>query len=347
MAELPPNWNSPTIEAIYESYVKSEEARPRPYLGASAIGTECSRALWYGFRWCSPPSWEGRMLRLFQTGHREEERILEELRRIGVEVHSLDRRTGRQFSFWALGGHFGGHMDAAARGFLEAPKTWAVTEVKTSNKKRFRELQKKGVRSAKPQHWAQMQTYMGLSGMRRAAYIVVCKDSDTLYFEWVYFDQAGWDLIQEKARRIISAPSPLTRISADPYKPPCSWCDHAELCHEGDVPPVHCRTCAHATPILDEEGGRWWCEGHDRMLSVSDQRRGCAEHVFIPDLVPFAEPIDSGDGFVLYQLRKKKTERFVNAGASSFPAKDVPHLTSEQVRELSRTKKLPKSEEAA
>ena len=56
----------------------------RPQLvGGSQIGNECSRALWYQFRWAWSPDFDGkRMLRLFETGDREEDRVLENLKAI-------------------------------------------------------------------------------------------------------------------------------------------------------------------------------------------------------------------------------------------------------------------------
>lgn len=274
------------------------------------------------------------MLRLFQTGHLQEERIFEDLRRIGVEVHSVQPKTGKQYSFWDLGGHFGGSMDAAIRGVKEAPKAWAVCEVKTANEKNFKKLTAKGVKVAQPKHYAQMQTYMALAKIKRAAYFAVSKNTDAIHFEWIHFDSKAWEQIRERARQVITSPEPLTRYSVDPFKPPCGWCDARELCHEEQVPPVNCRTCAHSTPLTDGEGGRWHCAHHDRLLSTSDQELGCDEHLYIPALVPFAKPIDGGDGFVLYEIKKKPGQRFLNQGATSFPAIDAPHLTSAEVQKL-------------
>ncbi|MCB1941625.1 MAG: oxidoreductase, partial [Candidatus Accumulibacter sp.] len=60
---------------------------------------------------------------------------------------------------------------------------------------------------------------------------------------------------------------------------------------------VNCRTCLSATPV---EGG-WRCERHERSLSEADQRAGCDQHLYIPDLVP-GEQIDAGTDWVSYQL---------------------------------------------
>lgn len=62
----------------------------RWHLGASLIGHECERYLWYIFRWCFSPNFSGRMQRLFNRGHREEERYIEWLKGIGFQVWTDD-----------------------------------------------------------------------------------------------------------------------------------------------------------------------------------------------------------------------------------------------------------------
>jgi hypothetical protein len=65
----------------------------RKHLGASLIGQKCSRALWYVFRWVRRPEHNGRVLRLFNRGHREEDRFVEYLRGIGFKVFTVDLNT--------------------------------------------------------------------------------------------------------------------------------------------------------------------------------------------------------------------------------------------------------------
>lgn len=59
---------------------------PRKHLGMSEIGNDCSRQLWYKFRWMYSEVHSGRTLRLFKRGHREENRYIEILKGIGCEV---------------------------------------------------------------------------------------------------------------------------------------------------------------------------------------------------------------------------------------------------------------------
>jgi hypothetical protein len=71
---------------------------------------------------------------------------------------------------------------------------------------------------------------------------------------------------------------------------------------------------------------RWSCQTHQKDLSVSDQRQGCADHRIIPILLAkTAHPIDTdGDG-VVYQMADGK--RFTNGD----PNKNPDHLTSQEI----------------
>ena len=146
------------------------------------------------------------MLRLFETGKREEDRLVRDLRRTGATVLDTDPETGRQWQVTALGGHFGGSLDAVAIGLLEAPKTWHVVEFKTHSAKSFATLKKDGVERAKPRHWAQMQVYMHLAGITRAMYVAVCKDTDEIHIERIHADRGEGERLVARASRVINAP---------------------------------------------------------------------------------------------------------------------------------------------
>jgi hypothetical protein len=297
MAALP-GTPAPTRDAIFAAYEADREDGRRPHLGASQIGKYCERALWYDFRWTTPAHFPGRILRLFETGQLEEARLVRNLRRVGATVLEVDPASGRQWRVEAHGGHFGGSLDAVALGLLEAPKTWHVVEFKTHGLKSFRELVAKGVADAKPQHWAQMQIYMHLTGLTRAMYVAVCKDSDDLHIERVRADGDAAERLLAKAGRVIHAPRPPTRISEDPAWFECRFCDHHDLCHGEAAAAVTCRSCLHATPV---DGG-WHCARWDQTIGEQEQRAACARHLFIPDLVP-GEVTDAGDDHVVYRMR--------------------------------------------
>jgi len=295
-----------TVKRIYDWHKQQGDAEPqRGYLGASIIGHHCDRFLWYSFRNCVARKFDGRMYRLFETGDLEEARFVKELRAIGCEVQVCDEK-GEQFAVYAVGGHVSGHMDACALGLPEAPKTWHVCEFKTHNDKSFTQLKKDGVRKAKPQHFAQMQTYMGLTGMTRALYLAKNKDTDELWAERVEYEAKFFKLLMERADRIIKTHTPPERCAtrADNYL--CHFCDAHSLCWgftddaAVPIPARTCRACCHATPEIDkdETWARWSCARHKKDLTPPEQDQGCPNHLLLPGLVSFAEPADAGQDWI-------------------------------------------------
>lgn len=298
MATLPEPMHT-TVAKIYQAYETDAEEGNRPHLGASLIGHACERYLWLTFHWVDAKKFPGRMLRLFETGQLAEPRFTANLRRIGVEVHDTTPE-GKQWRVSDLGGHFAGSMDGAGRGFPEAPKTWAVLEYKTHGEKSFNELVKKKMQAAKPQHYAQMQVYMGYTGMDRAMYMAVNKNTDDLYTEWVHFDPVEFAKLKARAERVISANEPPLRCSNDPSWFVCKMCDFHDHCHGDKAPAVNCRTCAHSTPEMQGEG-QWSCGHHKDDLTQVAQRTGCPSHRYIPILLErFATQSDYVNGDVVY-----------------------------------------------
>lgn len=72
---------------IEELSIKTLKDKPRTHLGISEIGKPCMRMLYYNFRWCFFDNFDGRMLRLFKRGHREEERYVNYLEGVGCKVN--------------------------------------------------------------------------------------------------------------------------------------------------------------------------------------------------------------------------------------------------------------------
>lgn len=338
MAPLPPQpEDSKTVQAIYAAYER-ENAKEgtRGYLGASIIGKGCERALWYGFRHCGGEKFSGRMLALFRTGDWAEHQFVEELRLIGCTVHDVDEH-GEQFEVKALGGHFSGHMDGCALGVPEAPKTWHVLEFKTHNDRSYDKLKRQGVVATKPMHWAQMQIYMHLTGMTRALYLAKNKNDDQRYAERVKYDARSARALMDKAERIITSATPPAKAGTDRDHYACQWCEHKDRCHGSETPGsspavdcnVSCRTCVHSTPRLDGEGGRWTCDKHKKSLSRAEQDRACSDHLFIPELVNFAQVVDAGydpDGdWTEYRNGDGTTWRNGKAG-HVYTSKDLAHL---------------------
>lgn len=292
-----------TLEAIEQAVVASADDGLRPHLGASLIGRPCDRDLWYRFRWAKRASFDGRMLRLFARGQREEDVFADLLRAAGINIVQADPNTGEQYRFGT--GHFGGSMDAACVGLPDAPHTWHVVEMKTHGLKSFNDLAAKGVKDAKPEHWAQMQCYMAWTGMERALYMAVCKDDDRLHLERIDYDKDAAARLFDRAQRIIESAEPPAGISDKPDYYICKMCDYSDHCHGEAVPLPTCRSCAHVTPVAD---GQWYCERNSKTLDVAAQKAACQGHRFIPILLGrFAEAVEADTEANWIKYRHQKT----------------------------------------
>jgi len=303
MPELPIN---PLIEAAYKWRERTTPQEHRPHLGASLIGDECKRKLWYVFRHVQTPSFEGRVLRLFDTGNRAEARFVEELRGIGCEVWEVDPNTGKQIHIEQLGGHFSGSLDGIAKAKKGTPAYATmggkphVTEFKTHGDKSFTALEKDGVMKSKPLHFAQMQVYAHLMKIERWLYMAVNKNTDALYIERGETEHKCAEYMIDKAGVVITSQNPPEGISDNAAWYQCKFCDfNGSVCHGKKLPEVNCRTCLHSTP--DIKTGGWHCSCHCCGIKEAEGMV-CAgiDHLFIPDLVPLKQ-VNAGADYVEYE----------------------------------------------
>jgi len=235
---------------------RGEDEGFRTHMGASAIGGECGRAIWYNFHWATKSKFDARILRLFNRGHLEEARFLAMLLAIGCEVYQHDA-DGKQFRISDVGGHFGGSGDGVVIGLPDlAPGTAALLEFKTHNDKSFKKLQAEGVRVAKFVHYVQMQIYMGKMGLAVAMYGAVNKNDDAIHLELVAFDRIIYERFIERGRTLVMMREEPTRINNSAGFFECKWCDHKPICHLNKEPERTCRSCRHSE-VKDD--GKWYC----------------------------------------------------------------------------------------
>lgn len=312
MVAVPQNPNT-TLHAIDRVAESTQNCDFRDHLGASIIGDECSRKLWYEFRWVKLPGHTARILRLFARGNREEDVFIDLMRAANCDVWSVNPKTGKQWIMQWYGGHFGGSIDGIGKNLVES-RVPHILEFKTHNDKSFKDVQKKGVKEAKPQHWAQMQIYMhgskqlGGKQITRAYYLAVNKNDDQLYGERVKYDKGAAEELLQKAEKIIASATPPPRISDRPNWYLCAQCHFNAICHHGAVAFPSCRSCVHST--ADIEIGGWDCITKLKTLKHADQLEACNEHLYIPELLTIGDLIDS-DGKT-YAIYIKDNKRFAN-----------------------------------
>lgn len=264
--------------ALAEDAYRQNDHPFRTHLGASLIGKDCPRELWYSFRWTEIVRHTGRLLRLFNRGHIEEARFLALLQLIGCEVWSQNI-NGTQFRILYHRDHFGGSCDGVARGIPDDPLVPLLLEFKTHSDKSFTKLVKEGVRSAKFEHFVQMQMYMGGMKLTRALYMAVNKNDDSIHAELINFDPEQFAKYLARAETIIFNINPPKKVSESPGWFACKFCDFRNQCHARATPSRNCRTCANS---VVESGGKWLCSLNHKELDKWEQLKGCNDYTVNP-----------------------------------------------------------------
>ncbi len=284
---------SKTFLAVNKFVEDNAEEPFRAHLGASVIGDECARKVWYGFHWTLAEKFDARMLRLFERGHLEENRFIEYLRGIGCEIWPfnpdapLKNGKPQQWRIRDHEGHFGGSPDGVGRGLPDLPPGEPfLCEFKTHNAKSFAKLVDDGLMRTKWKHFVQTQILMLKLEIKFALYCAVNKDTDELHFEIIQADEKEGKRALERAGGIIWSSEPPPRIHPTPAGWGCKYCHLSRLCHFGDVMPArNCRTCQHSEPAKDSSGpAHWNCNLHSLRLDEAAQRAGCIDYRVNPEL---------------------------------------------------------------
>lgn len=301
------------VRSAINDFVKREfHGELREHLGASVIGRDCDRQLWYLFRWVAKDDYRtidletgeyideaGRMNRLFQRGHAEEERMISYLRGTGIEVSERDESAPKksdgnypQYRISGVGGHFGGSLD----GIVKLPEwvlgftAMAVLEMKTHGKNSFKKLKEFGLgglilgRNGKPyspatyvknEHVAQMDTYGTAKNIPYGLYVAIEKDTDDIHVELRETDRVNGADMFNRAEYIIRgkyAPGRLTGSSRTDFR--CKFCTFKAQCHDGANPTeINCRSCKHATP---QPGAQWSCGKRNAIIPPAVIPQACS-----------------------------------------------------------------------
>ncbi|MBB6299941.1 oxidoreductase [Rhizobium leucaenae] len=278
---------------------------------AGDIGLECDRQIWFAFRRASVPeviTWRKR--RIFERGNIEEERLLDLLRLVDVQV------WGQQDRVRAAGGHLRGKIDGRALGIIEAPTKEHIVECKSAKDDIFRKVKKHGVKVGKPEHYATFQFYMFGTGVDRVYYMMSNKNDEDLHFERVPYD-ADFAIRQvAKIERIINMPEPPSRLCSKRDDFRGTFCRQAAVCWGEELPRAHCRTCIHASALLDGHAG-WDCSRWSKPLSLAEQDAGCPAHLYIPAMLVGYEQIDCSEAEETITYRSPTGDIFIDGATNA------------------------------
>ena len=293
-----PEFLEPLKLDIEQMYSAGQERAHYGTLRASEIGEECERKLWYKLNWVmQPKKFEGRILRLFETGNREEERIKSNLEAIGITIKNAQNTIPPMAR-----GMLTGHIDGIAFGIFGDEKTLYLFEAKTHNQPNWTAWRSHGVKKSHPKHFAQIQVYMGALGLTKALYAAHNKNTDSLEFERVEFDHEVFAQIEKKAFRIAFAKKAPAKISEKPDFYACKMCDFREVCHGQERALKNCRTCIHSELGSNKEG--WLhCKKHDDFPWKNAQISGCKDQLFNPAFINGEQfDADADNGTVSYKM---------------------------------------------
>ena len=330
MATLPAIQTQSRLSQMIPAARKAaDKPRYSSRIGASWIGTPCQRKIWLSYHWAMMPNFSGQMLRLFDTGHREEARVAEDIERAGFEVALFDPdapEPNTQFEFTDESGEIVFKADGIVNGTPES-KEIHLLEIKTMNDRLFKTLDSKGVQKSHPHYYAQAQVGMRLAGLDRCLFVAVNKNDDDVYTERLRIDAKFADELIARAQEISKMVQPPDRIGLDPADKECQYCDFKDLCWSQKFPDVNCRTCtfySHKKCTLPR---------HERDLTKEDQIKGCEEHIYISGMIN-AREVDAGvseDGKMFVEYENAKGKRFINANALGctdvYPSRELVKLT--------------------
>lgn len=261
-------------DAIEEYSVNLHKQEPRTHLGISEIGGSCTRQTWYKFRWMKFEEFDGRMLRLFNRGHREEERFISYLEGIGCKVERFDE-NGKQFRVKGVMGHYGGSCDGRIT-TPWYPDVKMLVEFKTHNTKSFTNYieNDKQLHKAKPKHLDQMNGYGYMMNLEYGVYFPENKNDDDINVTVVKLDWQRGAELERRAADIITSQEPPAKISDNPSYYECRYCTFKGICHEGEMPVKNCRSCRLCKPV---DGAEWYCSRYNANIPKEWIPVGCKD----------------------------------------------------------------------
>lgn len=213
--------------------VQSAQQTPRDYLGASRLGEECMRKLWFEFHAKgNAEPFPGRVLRRFRMGHMHEAETGAWLEGAGFRIE------GEQDGF--EDGQIGGHIDGRIiSGPIELPYP-LIWEHKIANSKSYAKFFKDGVAVSHPTYYAQCVIYSHKMGCNGTLFTMLNSDTSELRCELVENNAGKAAELIAKGKRIIAARTeedvPRVALTETDYR--CRMCSFAEHCWRKEANPA-------------------------------------------------------------------------------------------------------------
>jgi len=216
------------IESLIHKAISEDikNTKHRDYLGASCLGEECERKLWYMYH-IPKNDHEPRTQMIFDFGHMIEEYAAKIIKK-AFKVWEVDS-DGEQFGF--VKGPIAGHCD----GFIQLDDV-CLLEIKSMNKARFNAVKKHGVKNKEHRYWVQMQIYMAeiFPDIEKALYFAINKDTCEIYTELIDIERGISDIYITRGNQVIESPVPFQRKYSKKSFYKCKMCDYNDICWSED-----------------------------------------------------------------------------------------------------------------
>jgi len=235
-----PQLNDPTLDAMLRM-IETQPNEDRGYLGASQIGDECARKIWYKFNKFPERASEYKAIGTMaaESGYYAEDITAKRLSAVrGIELSVLNS-LGGQHGWSAFDGKFKGHVDGLIKGILQAPVAQHIWEHKDKDHKKFSDFQNKKasfgekntLKNWNIQYYGQAQINMHYMKIDRhyltISYAGARKyDSCRTNYDPVYAEQ-----LNDKAYKIINTSAPPMRVNDKPDFYLCKFCPFKDECH--------------------------------------------------------------------------------------------------------------------
>jgi hypothetical protein len=215
------------LDALLEN--SAPPRQPRPYLGASNIGSECLRKVQYD--WMIDPQFPLRTADIFERGHFFETRMREHFKAAGFKFAPAE-----QLAFSAVDGLFQGHADGI---LVDGPQISglfypAIWEHKALNDNGWKTIERDGLAKHYAVYAAQVAVYQAYLDTTNPAVFNVTNANtcERLHF-LVPYDAQLAQLTSDRAVTVIKATQAgelLDRFTSNPMNFRCRMCKHNDRC---------------------------------------------------------------------------------------------------------------------
>lgn len=214
---------------INQSILENRHEQSRGYIGASQIGSDCQRAIWYTYKGYDKLVFNPRTKINYEIGKNLERFFMGCLAECGLNIECAEEKNDYLFVQDKAIPIFQGHLD----GILTMPNgEKCVVEFKTCKNTSFIKFKKLGLRKWSIPYYSQIQSYMGMSGISMGVLLAINKDTSELHHEYISFNSAFYEGLCLRAETLSHADEAPERINKNPCFYLCSTCPYKKVCHD-------------------------------------------------------------------------------------------------------------------